>query len=308
MIVPVYNKEKTLARCLDSLLQQDYKNIEIIVVDDKSTDDSKKVIEYYQKKYPAKIKASFNKKNSYIGKTRNMGLSLATGDYIGFVDSDDYVKKDMYSTYIAFMEEHDLDIVSGYYEKVGKEEGLFKNTYFPLSNIKKRPHLLLEFDCGPCNKLFRKSLIDEHEIRFLENTKYEDVPFVLKALYYAKRVGHLKKSYYYYYIHDESETTVMDEHVFDIFKILDEVRTTYHDFDNQEVLEAFVIREVGRYLLLQKYQKNKKIRSRFIEEGYLYLEKMNPKWRQNKIYKQEKFIKKMIQNHKMWLKLYHALG
>ena len=127
VIVPVYNKEKELEKCLDSLVQQTLEEIEIIVVDDASTDGSRKIIEQYKKKYPTKIKAYFNEMNQQIGKTRNRGLKEATGKYVGFVDGDDFVKPEMYQAYFEFAEQNNLDIVTGFYDKVSKTTTRFEN-------------------------------------------------------------------------------------------------------------------------------------------------------------------------------------
>lgn len=95
VIVPVYNSAENLETCLLSLVNQTIKDIEIIVIDDASTDNSKEIIERFANKYK-NVKAYYNNKNLGAGRTRNIGLSLATGKYIGFVDSDDYVNSTMY--------------------------------------------------------------------------------------------------------------------------------------------------------------------------------------------------------------------
>ena len=94
VIVPVYNTEKYLGRCLDSLLNQTLEDIEIILVDDHSTDNSLDIMQAYQEKEPRKIKIAQTKQNSGAGAARNVGLELADCNYIGFVDSDDYITPD----------------------------------------------------------------------------------------------------------------------------------------------------------------------------------------------------------------------
>ena len=95
VIVPVYNVEKYLTQCLDSLVNQTLKDIEIIIVNDESPDNSQAIIDKYAKRYPKIIKA-YKKKNGGLSDARNYGIERATGDYIGFVDSDDFVELDMY--------------------------------------------------------------------------------------------------------------------------------------------------------------------------------------------------------------------
>ena len=93
IVVPVYNVEKYLDRNLQSLVKQTYKNIEIIIVNDGATDNSQKIIDKYQKKYPTIIK-SYQKKNGGLSDARNFGLAKAKGKYLAFIDSDDYIEKD----------------------------------------------------------------------------------------------------------------------------------------------------------------------------------------------------------------------
>ena len=108
VIVAVYNTEKYLKRCLESLIHQSYQNLEIIVVEDGSKDDSKPVLENY--KNNPKIKIIYNKKNSGLSYSRNRGLENATGDYIGYLDSDDYVDADYYEKLMQSINENKSDI------------------------------------------------------------------------------------------------------------------------------------------------------------------------------------------------------
>ena len=110
VIVPVYNVENYLVKCLDSLVHQTLKDIEIIVVNDGSPDNSQNIIDTYVKKYPKKIKA-FSKKNGGQGSARNYGLKYAKGEYIAFVDSDDYVDLDMFFKMYNKAKEDNSDIV-----------------------------------------------------------------------------------------------------------------------------------------------------------------------------------------------------
>ena len=110
VIVPVYNQEKRLHRCMDSLVNQTLDSIELIVINDGSTDKSLKVLNEYKEKYPKKIKL-ITRENKGISITRNEGLSIAKGKYVGFVDSDDYVELDMYEKLYNKVEQEKCDIV-----------------------------------------------------------------------------------------------------------------------------------------------------------------------------------------------------
>lgn len=310
IIVPVYNKEKTIRKCLDSLTEQTLSEIEIIVVNDGSTDKSQEVIAQYQKKYPHLIFIN-SRKNEGIGKTRNKGLQKAKGKYVGFVDSDDYVEKDMYEKYYTFAEKKKLSMVTGHYYKENEkgETFLFETPLFEMSNVHKNPDLLLFDDYGPCNKIFLREMLTEYQIQFEENLKYEDMPFVMKALYHARKVGHIEKPYYHYVIHEQSETTVMDKRVFDIFKIMDIINIYYKNEKKlEETLTSLNIHQITRYMLRQKYQRDKKVRNTFIDAGYQYLDGKFPNWRNNEGYRQTSYLKRIVKNHKWCMKLYCTLA
>jgi CDP-glycerol glycerophosphotransferase len=110
VIVPVYNVEKYLAKCLDSLVHQSLKEIEIIVVNDSTKDNSQEIIDTYKTQFPS-IVQSYIKENGGVGEARNFGLKHASGEYIGFIDSDDYVELDMYEKMYELACKNDSDLV-----------------------------------------------------------------------------------------------------------------------------------------------------------------------------------------------------
>ena len=116
IIIPVYGVEKYVSKCLESLVNQTLNDIEIIVVNDGTKDNSQKIIDKYVKKYPGKVK-SFIKENGGQGSARNYGLKQANGDYIGYVDSDDYVELEMYEKFYnkAISDYLDIAICGNYY-------------------------------------------------------------------------------------------------------------------------------------------------------------------------------------------------
>lgn len=299
IIVPVYNSETYLKRCLDSLLNQTLKDIEIIVVNDGSTDNSLTIINNY-KNY---IKIINHHKNEGIGKSRNDALKIAASEYIGFVDSDDYIAPNMYENYYNYAQKNQLDIVTGHYYKViNNNIQLFKNLTFEIGNYKNNLKLINLIDLGPCNKMFKSNIIKNNNIKFEETLKFEDVPFVLKNLYHAKAVGHINEAYYYYCIRNKSETTTIDKRTKDIFKILENINKYYQEFN--EELEYLNIREITTYLVKQKNQKHKTLKKEFIDYGYKFLNKNFPKWKNNKYYLKESNLKRMIKNNKFLLKIY----
>lgn len=241
IIVPVYNTGNYLKKCLNSLVNQTLDDIEIIIVNDGSTDNSEEIIKSYKDK---RIKY-YKQKNSGIGKTRNKGIKNALGEYIGFIDSDDYVSKDfcevMYNK--AKKDKCDLVVSNFYYDRNGVYEE-FKAIKFKDTNLNDNPKLLYYMNLGPCNKIYNRKMLKENDIYFDELLKYEDVPFVCKAMNCAKRIGKVENYLSYYVIHENSQTTVRDERIFDIFKISDQIIDIFKD--NEKIkgyLEKLIIRQ-----------------------------------------------------------------
>lgn len=315
IIVPVYNTEKYLRRCLDSLVNQTIEDIEIIVINDCSPDNSKEILKEYEKKYKDKIKVFHNKTNKGIGYNRNYGIKKVTGEYIGFVDSDDWVNETMYDKLYKKAKEDNLDLVLCNFHKMLEKENDLEEiasseiSYFKNTNLKQTPNLLLDVELAPWNKLYKKELIKE--ITFPENLKYEDTIFVLKAMARSKKIGMVDEKLNYYLVRSKSETTVMNKKVYDILKVskmmIDELKS--HDYYNdvKDYVEAMTIRNLFRYTLQQRYQKDKKLANGFIDDAFKFLNEEFPNWRKNKIWKKRNVFKRMVEQSKLLTKLYVSI-
>ena len=229
VIVPVYNTEKYLGRCLDSLLNQTLEDLEIILVDDHSTDHSLDIMQAYQKKEPRKIKLAQTKQNSGAGAARNVGLELVDCDYIGFVDSDDYITTDYYEKLCAACDSTNSDISRTNRKIVlGNLDVSFlgrKTAYDEVSIIdpKKDYHYLIKEQPSVTNKIFKRNLIDT--ARFPEGLKWEDYPFTIPLLLKADKIATVPGQNYFYNMHFNS-TTVSDarklsDRILDIFTCAD---------------------------------------------------------------------------------------
>lgn len=304
VIIPVYNSSTYLRKCLDSVVNQTLKDIEIIVINDGSTDDSKNIIEEYSCKYKNII--FIDQKNKGIGKTRNIGIKKATGEYITFVDSDDYIKENMLEEYYKYAKKHNFDLVIGsYIKKINNKEIIFENNKFKTGNVKTTPQILYLIEYGPWAKLYKREMLINNNIYFDEKRKYEDMPFVSKALLKSKLIGQITEPYYYYIIHNNSETTTMDKRVFDILDILKEIKDYYkREYYLRDELDYVIIDKITTYMLQQRVQKDNKLRIEFINAGYAFLNKNIKNWRGNKYYKKTNFLKRIIKNNKKILKIY----
>ena len=208
IVVPVYNVEKYIERNLESLVNQTYKNIEIIVVNDGSPDNSQEVIDKFKKKYP-KIK-SYIKENGGLSDARNYGIAKATGKYIMFVDSDDYVEKNIVEALYNSIKENKSDIaicdIYDNYETSNRND-IYKN-YIPKSfcDIYTDKLQLLNRFCA-WNKLFNIELFKDKNMRFAKNKIYEDLRLIPKLYLKANKISYVNKPLYHYIIRDNSIMT-----------------------------------------------------------------------------------------------------
>ncbi len=190
IVVPVYNTEKYLKKCLDSVLAQDYENLEIILIDDGSTDGSVKIIDDYQKRDQRIV--SIHQKNGGQSRARNVGIKMATGKYLCFVDSDDEIDKSYVSEMITAMGgKNRLPVTGLLYRKLAKgtEEKVYitkMRTQRKNETLKEYVPFLLTMDgrmYSAVNKMFITGKIKDNELSFEEDAYFaEDTEFVLKYL------------------------------------------------------------------------------------------------------------------------------
>ena len=227
IIVPIYNASKYLKKCLDSLVNQTKKELEFILINDGSTDDSESIIKSYK---DSRIKY-FKRSNHGIGKTRNFGINKAVGKYIMFLDSDDYLEENACEELYKKIEKEKLDVVvCDFYRVDSNSKEVEKIISFKNTSLKDNPNLLLNINLAPWNKIYRSALNKNNNIKFIEDLKYEDAPFVALSLLKSKKIGKVDKPLINYTIHEKSETTVRDERIFDIIKIVDIIRSYFKDY------------------------------------------------------------------------------
>lgn len=212
IIVPVYNMaaDGKLEYCLNSLVNQTVKAYEIIAVDDCSTDNSFSILKKYEERFPDKFRAVHSEVNRHQGGAKNIGLKLAKGEWIGFIDSDDWISRDMYERLIRKAEETGADLAGCDYclthehsMKVGQIVPNNKLGQSGILNDEKRRSLIL--DGGSLVvKIFRRSMILEHQLWFPESIFYEDNALGNSYLLLAKHFEYIPEPMYYYYQHDTS--------------------------------------------------------------------------------------------------------
>lgn len=220
IIVPVYNCELFISRCLDSLINQDYKNLEIIVVNDGSLDNTKKIIEEYQISDDRVI--VINKENSGVSDSRNVGVNRASGDYITFIDADDYLEDNIYTKIMKYIVDSDSDIgMFSYYEinNNNKKKVLFpwedKIKYFEKNEIAKNflPHMISKLKAennsimgAVWRAIIKSDIAKQHS--FIEDIPIaEDMLYLIDCLMDCSKIVAINECLYNYIRHDNSATT-----------------------------------------------------------------------------------------------------
>ncbi len=210
VIVPIYKTEEFLKKCIDSIINQTYKDLEIILVDDGSPDNCGKICdEYASKDYRVKV---IHKENGGRSSARNAGLEAVTGEYFAFVDSDDWLDEDCYENILKIAKERNSDITEfSYrywrpwktYNKILARDDTKKIMEYTNAEALERlyfgPQTLSDISISVCNKIYRSSLLSS--LRFTEGYNHEDIEYTAKVLYNAKKIVKYDCTFYTYNIH-----------------------------------------------------------------------------------------------------------
>ena len=292
IIVPVYNVEKYLSKCLDSLVNQSLNDIEIIVVNDGSTDHSQTIIDQYVKEYKGKV-FSYVKENGGLSSARNLGIQKANGEFIAFVDSDDYVDLDMFEKmYLKAIKTKSEIVVCGItfqYENKALLNYIFHEDIYGCS-LKDQPDIMLYSNSYACNKIFqRKMWLDNHFI--FPNQVYEDSALIYNVLYSAHKIEVVNIPFYQYNrVNENSIVNTINEKIFDIFKSCDSLLNFYRDKGDDLYQNAcnLCLCHVAVRISHFKRSKDYKLIHKFMRYAASYFDKNIPLWRD------EKYIKELL--------------
>ena len=240
VIVPVYNVETYLPRCLDSIMDQDFEDYEVIIVDDGSTDGSGKLADQYAEKYPKRIQV-IHQKNQGLGGARNTGIEAAQGDYYLFVDSDDTIEPNTLSELWHKVSQTGAQIICFGMKSVNENgkviaEVIDAQAHPQLFTLEEDKSILCDSPSA-CNKLFHRDLFRKTGIRFPLRVWYEDVWVTPKLLMIAEKIAVTDRSYYHYFQHTGSIMHNSDiERNLEIIDALDHILVYYK---NQGVFEQY---------------------------------------------------------------------
>ena len=293
IIVPAYNVENYIEKCLNSLVNQTLEDIEIIVVNDGSTDKTKGIILEFCDKYQGKIKY-LEKENGGLSSARNFGMPYATGEYIAFLDSDDYVELSMYEEMYNEAKREDFDMVEcDFIWEYPKKKRFDHGT---LAQNKKE--LIVKNRVVAWNKLIKKEIIEKAKIEFPMGLRYEDVEFFYKLVPYLEKVSLVNKCFIHYIQRGNSIVNTQNSRTKEIFTVLDNVIKYYKENNIYEDYKEELEYTYTRILLCSSLKrmikiKNKDERKKAINETWKNLNTIFPEWQENKILKENKNLKNL---------------
>lgn len=252
IVVPAYNSHNTLPRCLDSLVNQTLQDLEIIVVNDASTDDTWQIMLDYEKRFPEKLVVVDGGVNRGSGGARNQGFDMASGEYIGLVDSDDYVSSKMYELLYNKAKETDADIVdTGFYSEAMDKAIVYTSDDLTgmLDTDKRRK--LIATGGYLVTKIFRNELWNNPPIRMREHVRcLEDTEIIVYMFLKARSISNVKEVMYYYCDVAQSATKTMDLQTYydSIYGAIKALYVLCHDLDTYEECK-----EIMEYVIVNLY-------------------------------------------------------
>lgn len=288
IIIPIYNVEKYLSKCLNSILEQTYKEIEIILVNDGSTDNSKDIAVSYCERFPNIFKY-FEKDNGGLSSARNFGLEKISGDFVGFLDSDDYIDNDLYEIMINSLDSSikivECDFIWEY------ENG--KSVLDKTSEYNSIKDLMVNGRVVAWNKIYNVEWLEKINIKFKEGLLYEDLNFFFKIVPHLTSISEIstvKNSFVHYVQHKGTITSDNSLNILDIIKSYEDVFHYYNEkqindlyFDELEY--KFSRNLMGAFLKRAIKIKDKRQRKIILDEFWNNVLSYYPNWKKNKYIK-----------------------
>lgn len=306
IIVPVYNVEKYIRKCLQSLVNQTLKDIEILVVNDGTKDNSMSIVDEFANKYPEKI-VILQKENGGLSDARNYAIQYAKGEYIAFLDSDDYVETNMYEDMYNLAQKENSDLVEcdfywEYPNKKKEDRGIVYNS---------KKEALEKIRVVAWNKLIKREILEQTGIKFPVGYYYEDVEFTYKLLPYIKKISLLPKLCIHYVQREESISNSQGERTKEIYTVLDHVLEFYKNEglyeEYKEVLEYTYARILFCSSLRRMVKiKDAKVRKELLKQTWENVNTKFPNWKKNEILKKNRSGKDLYMKmlNKLTYKIY----
>lgn len=291
IIIPFYGVEDYIEKCLNSVKNQTYKDFEVILVNDGTKDNSQKIVDRFVKE--DKRFKCYKKPNGGLSDARNYGMKYATGKYIAFIDSDDYIDLDLYEKMMDKALTTDADIVEA--DFIWEYDHKQVYDYSKVSDLNR---LMIDIRVVAWNKLYKKELLDSIGVTFSLGLRYEDVDWCYKIIPYVKKFESVKDTYIHYIQRSESIANTQNKRVREIYQILTNVIDYYKEnnlFNKyKDQLEYIFIRYIfGSSFLRTILVPDKQLRIEILNEGYDLLTNNFPDFKKNIYLKKEKGLKNL---------------
>ena len=274
VIVPAYNVEKYISSCLNSLLNQTKKEIEIIVIDDGSTDNTLNILNEYKKNNPSKIHV-VSQENQGLSITRNNGIKLSTGKYILFVDGDDEIDINLLKNLWDKLEEFPYDVIAFNVEVIYPNKKIIVNPGITSDiknfNLDSKKKFLTDMYCMACNKIYKKDLFKDNTLLFTPNTWFEDVLLMHKLIPNLTSLGYLDFPGYKYYQRENSITYTYSDKLKDINFVLEKILEYYKKNDLYSIYKSELEYIYVRYMFATYIKRLAKTKNKQkFNDGILY--------------------------------------
>lgn len=293
IIVPCFNSEKYIKRCLDSLLNQTLKDIDIIVVDDGSTDSTSNIV----KSYSDNRIRYFIKENEGIAEARNFGVSKVNSEYFGFLDSDDYCEPETFETLLNKIKKDnsDLAICNFIWEFEGESSKNYIEHEGPY-NLGKE--MMLGLFATLWNKVYKTSFIKSLDYNFIKGYRYEDASVLYKMCSYVKKISFIDKPYFHYTQRKGSITRTYNEKVKDMVFIFNDLYDYYNNHNlldeyKNELEYVFIRFFLGNSFLRSAKIKDKEDKENTLNMSWNILNEKFPNWKNNKYINKSKSIRNL---------------
>lgn len=296
VIIPVYNTEKYLEDCLESVINQTLRELEIILIDDGSTDSSYQIMERYKSQYPDRIQL-LSKENGGQATARNMAIPLCRGEYIGFVDSDDYIEPSMYEKMYEKAVEMSADYVECNYINVKvNEAGEQERIADYGSRVREytcKKDMFIDPMLAPWNKMYRRELLQNSTVVFPEGLIYEDTAFCLNAISLVETFAYVPEKFVVHYYRGSSTMNINKSHkVADILDVLKNVIDYYKNNNIYEEYKEELEYVITKILLCSSMKRiaqipDRKLRKKFCIMTWEMIQTYFPDYKSN-IYTKEK--------------------
>ena len=276
VVIPAYNNGKYIDKCLNSIINQTYTNIEIIIINDCSTDDTEQIILKYKNK-DERILYLKNDKNIGVGATRNRGIEVSKGRYIYFLDSDDYIELNcIENLYNAISEEYSFSCMTKGYKEINGEI---------IPHSRSCEELMLLQSPSVCIRLFNKKVIQESNVRFSNLKIGEDLEFVFKLMIYNNKISYVDMPLYTYVIHEDSSIRRYSKSQLDVIKAMEEVELYAKEIEKyNEFYEIIEFVNVSHILVgtIKRIRRFHDYDEKDIKLCIDVVNKKYPSWKENK--------------------------